>query len=282
MIAQLQQSKYKSPYHSMKCIRKNEYFRQKVKELHSKLLQAKNMVPNHNLYYGLLAESILRNFLREVLPMRVGICQGFIEQNGKLSQQCDIIIYDQLNYASTYSYGEIQVIPNVSVIAVVEVKVSVTLEAFQSTLDAFKELAQMKIPNKYLFIYAGPTIKTLEKYFYPKRTDSNKLCVGVPLYDHSDEAMLPKAILNLKRDYYLMKDLVPDVDMIGYMAYTSIDIGGDKIACLQSFMENIMELIIPTNEINKPPYLNSGTSESEGEDELSEMKAFDGFGLIRL
>lgn len=266
----------------MKRIRYNEYFRQKVKELYSKLLQAKNMVPNHNLYYGLFAESILRDFLRDVLPMRVGVCQGFIEQNGKLSQQCDIIIYDQLNYAPIYSYGEIQVIPSDSVIAVVEVKVSITYESFQSTLVAFERLAQMGIMNNYMFIYEGPTVKTLEKYFYPKITNSDKVCIGESLYDYGDEERLPKAILNLKRNYYLKQDLVPDVNMMGYVAYTSTDIGGDIVACLQSFIGNIIGLVIPTTENNEPPVLCLNETVDEDEDGLKDLTVLGGFGLFKL
>lgn len=263
-------------------IRHNEYFRQKVIELYSKLQQAKNMVPNHNLYYGLLAESILRVFLRDVLPMRIGVCQGFIEQKGKLSQQCDIIIYDQLNYAPIYSYGEIQVIPSDSVIAVVEVKVSITSESFQSTLVAFERLAQMGIMNKYMFIYEGPAIKTLEKYFYPQRTDSDKVYVGEPLYDHSDKERLPKAILNLKRNYYLKQDLVPDVDMMGYMAYKSVDKGGN-IACLQSFIESILSLILPLKEKdNTPPAIESSKEDDDNDDALNGMEVINGFGLYRI
>lgn len=266
----------------MKHIRHNEYFRQKVKELHYRLLQAKNMVPNHNLYYGLLAESILRDFLRDVLPMRVGVCQGFIEQDGQVSQQCDIIIYDQLNYASIYSYGEIQVIPSDSVIAVVEVKVSVNANSFYNTMEAFKSLAQMGIMNKYIFIYDGPTVKTLEKYFYPKGTGDDEVYDGEPLYDHSDKERLPIAILNLKRDYYLKQDLVPDFDMMGYMAYKSVDMGGGNLSCLQSFIESILSLIVPLKEIdNTPPVIEYAREEDDNDDVLKDMEVIDGFGLYR-
>ena len=51
----------------MKKYRRNIYFRQKVVELHSLLMQAKSIVYNNYLYYGLIAEDILRSFLVDVL-----------------------------------------------------------------------------------------------------------------------------------------------------------------------------------------------------------------------
>lgn len=252
-------------------------------ELHSQLMQAKSIVCQNNLYYGLIAEDILRTFLRDIVPNRYGVCQGFVEDNGNLSRQCDIILFDQTDYAPTYSFGEIKIIPSVAVTAVVEVKTSIDAETFHNTLIAFEELAKMGVSNKYLFLYDGPKINTMEKYFYPAKGDNTGVCVGEPIYDHGDEYMLPSAILNLKRDYYLQQDLVPEVDMMGYMAYKSVDKGGVCIACLQSFIERIVSLTSPSVEEKiLPPILFATNEENDNEDDLDDMEVIGGFGLFNL
>ena len=267
----------------MKRLRRNIYFRHKVQELHSLLMQAKSIVCQNNLYYGLIAEEILRTFLKDVLPKRYGVCQGFVEYNSNLSRQCDIIIFDQTDYAPTYSFGKIKIIPSEAVTAIIEVKTSIDKETFHNTLIAFEELAKMRVHQKYLFLYDGPTITTIEKYFYPLKGDSTDVCVDEPIYDHGDEYMLPSAIMNLKRDYYLQQDLVPEVDMMGYMAYKSVDKGGVCIACLQSFIERIVSLTSPSVEDKiLPPILFATNEENDNEDDLDDMEVIGGFGLFRL
>ena len=252
-------------------------------ELRSLLMQAKSIVCQNNLYYGLIAEDILRTFLRDILPNRYGVCQGFVENNGNLSRQCDIIIFDQTDFAPTYSFGEIKIIPSIAVTAIIEVKTSIGAESFHNTLIASKELAKMGVSNKYLFLYDGPTINTIEKYFYPAKGGNNSVYIGEPIYDHGDEYMLPTAILNFKRDYYLQQDLVPDVDKMGYMAYESVDKGGVRIACLQFFIERIISLTSPpVEDKNLPPILITTNEENDNEDDLDDMKVIGGFGLFNL
>ena len=95
--------------------------------------------------------------------------------------------------------------------------------------------------------------------------------------------MLPTAILNFKRDYYLQQDLVPDVDKMGYMAYESVDKGGVRIACLQSFIERIISLTSPpVEDKNLPPILITTNEENDNEDDLDDMKVIGGFGLFNL
>lgn len=267
----------------MKSYRRNVYFRQKVVELHSLLMQAKNIVYNNNLYYGLIAEDILRKFLVDIVPKRYDVCQGFVEYNGKLSGQCDIIIYDQIDFSPVYSFGSIKIVPSAAVKAVIEIKTRIDARMFQNTLTAFETLAKMRVANKFLFVYDGPTIKTIEGYFYPKDGNVEDYYVGEPRYDHWDKYALPSAILNLQRDYYLKQDLVPDVDMMGYMAYKSIDKGGIQIACLQSFIEDILySLTFIIEEESTPPLLKETVLEVDSDDSLNDMIVIGGFGLYSL
>lgn len=267
----------------MKKYRRNIYFRQKVVELHSLLMQAKSIVYNNYLYYGLIAEDILRSFLVDVLPKRFDICQGFVEFDSKLSRQCDIIIYDQIEFSPLYSFGSIKIVPSAAVKAVIEVKTRIDKGAFQNTLIAFETLAKMGVANKFLFAYDGPTIKTIENFFYKKDDAAEGYQIESSRYDHGDEYMLPSAILNLQRDYYLKQDLVPGVDMMGYMAYKSIDKGGAQITCLQLFIENILSLVTSTIEKDSiPPLIDKATEEVNSEDTLNDIAVIGGFGLYKL
>lgn len=267
----------------MKKYRRNIYFRQKVVELHSLLMQAKSIVYNNYLYYGLIAEDILRSFLVDVLPKRFDICQGFVGFDSKLSGQCDIIIYDQIEFSPLYSFGSIKIVPSKAVKAVIEVKTMIDTKAFKNTLIAFETLAKMGVANKFLFVYDGPTIKTIENYFYPEIGAAEGNQVGESRYDSGDEYMLPSAILNLQRDYYLKQDLVPGVDMMGYMAYKSIDKGGAQITCLQLFIENILSLVTSTIEKDSiPPLIDKAAEEVNSEDTLNDIAVIGGFGLYKL
>ena len=89
-----------------KGIRRNEFFRLKAKELINALDQAHAFIKEHNPSRGLIAESVLRDFLRSTLPEIAKVSQGFVERNGILSHQCDIILYDRIHYAPLCSYGK--------------------------------------------------------------------------------------------------------------------------------------------------------------------------------
>lgn len=262
-----------SPTHS------DSYFRWKVQELYSLLMQARSIVSNNKLYLGLFAENILRTFLSDTLPKRFGVCQGFVENNGNLSQQCDIIIYDQHNYAPKYSFGEIMIVPSVAVHSVIEVKTNISSKTFQDTLSAFRTLNQLHVNDMYLFLYDGPCIRTIHNYFFPKR-NSNKfdsIHIGEPLYDNGDEYRLPTAILNLKRNYYLKQDFTPD-GMFGYLAYESESKDGKPIACLQVFVQSILHLLYPSSEDDKEfPVFENNISEQKN----VELKQIEGFTLFR-
>ena len=138
----------------MKQIEHNQLYRKRLLELQNQLEQARCMIPNHMPSFGFVAEAILRNFLKTVLPQKVTIGQGFVEYDGELSNQCDIILYDAINYAPLYSFGEIVIVPQESVFAVIEVKTSINAKRFGETLFAFERLEQMRVRKKYLFLYS--------------------------------------------------------------------------------------------------------------------------------
>lgn len=147
-------------------IRRNEFYRLKAKELKNALDQAHAFIKDHNLSRGLIAESVLRDFLRSTLPEIAKVSQGFIEKKGILSHQCDIIIYDRIHYAPLYSYGEIEIIPSQAVYAVIEVKSNIDARRFGKVLHDFELLRRLRCSEKFLFMYNGCQISTLKDYFY--------------------------------------------------------------------------------------------------------------------
>ena len=96
-----------------------DYFQLVSDELLIRLNQVKKFIKKHNPTIGILTEEILRTFLKNNLPKSISVEQGFIlSQNGEMSKQCDILIYDSHYFAPFYRINDIVVVPADSVIAV--------------------------------------------------------------------------------------------------------------------------------------------------------------------
>ncbi|MGU3394073.1 DUF6602 domain-containing protein [Priestia sp. D51] len=95
---------------------------------------------NHSGEFGIYREELVRNFLRQFIPMNLGITTGFIiDDNSKVSTQCDVIIYEE-NY--TPLDKEAPFIPVETVVAVGEVKSTLTTTGLK---QALKKLAENKM-----------------------------------------------------------------------------------------------------------------------------------------
>ena len=231
----------------------SEYYRLSVEELHNKLLQIRQFVKNHNLTIGLFAEEILRDFLRQTLPQKVNISQGFIMGENTISPQCDIIIYDSYNYAPIFRTSTSVIVQPESVIAVIEVKTSIRGKEFMKVLKDFSIFYQLGIVNKYLFIYNSCNIKTLQSYFYygqNKNKNNNtfdNISYGAESYDYDNYEELPNAIIGLRPSYefYLKKDYVitNNRDMKGYSSLSFKDQTEKQISCLQEFIDDLYEKV---------------------------------------
>ena len=265
-------------------IRKNEFFRLKAKELINALDQAHAFIKEHNLSRGMIAESFLRDFLRSTLPEIAKVSQGFVERNGILSHQCDIILYDRIHYAPLYSYGEIEIIPSDAVFAVIEVKSNIDSKRFGKLLHDFELLYRLGVYQKLLFMYKGCKISTLKNYFYSSYVPKYGREEGEQLYDHDNYDALPDAIVSLSPDYYLGKGHYQDdnSDMKGYLAYTTTDNVDNDIACIQKFIEQLRELINLPQKIESDafPFLQGKVSEKD--DDMKAVAVKNGFGLFEL
>lgn len=116
-------------------------------ELESKVNRLDNIIGrDHWLSVGNYKESLLRNFLRSILPKRFEISTGFIlsknYQNKLLkSKQIDIIIWDSTNYSAIFRDGEFVIIPPEACKAVIEVKGKLTLSGIETTIKSFDYLS---------------------------------------------------------------------------------------------------------------------------------------------
>jgi len=93
-----------------------KYFEYVNFELLNKFCQVKQLIKKHNPTIETLTEEILRAFLKNYLPRRVSIEQGFIlSKDGEMSRQCNILIYDSNLFAPFYRINDIVIVPSESV-----------------------------------------------------------------------------------------------------------------------------------------------------------------------
>jgi len=91
---------------------------------------------------GHIAEVTVRALLRDVLPARFGVGTGFVftgEQplDEHQTNPLDVLIYDALNYSPVFTEGDYVVIPIHALLAVIEVKTTLTSQKYQ---EAVKQL----------------------------------------------------------------------------------------------------------------------------------------------
>ena len=230
----------------------NEFFRLKAEELLNRLKQVKTIVSKHNLTIGQIAEGILRAFLKEVCPNKVQVAQGFIYKDNNISTQCDIIIYDNLNYSPLFTWDDLIVIDSNAVLAVIEVKVSIREKDFNKTISDFELLGSMGVCNKFLFIYNAPLLKTLKTYFFPSIGCDSPIFSTNSKYDHDSYEKLPDAIVGLNKAYYLQKGYADvERDMLGYNSFIWVDEENKEISCLEEFVSAILNIVAEYSNIPK-------------------------------
>lgn len=121
-----------------------EYCRSITREFESRLNRIRTYVPDHNLTSGTANETLLRDFLSGLAPGRYRVGQGFIcdpTRPNCVSRQCDIIVYDQVDYPLVHAEGDVKVVWPDAVRMIVEVKT--TLDK-RSLYDAIRNIEAAK------------------------------------------------------------------------------------------------------------------------------------------
>lgn len=221
-------------------------YRQQAKVFLRRMTEAKLFFDKHKPSIGFVGEYLLRKSLYSLMPQSYGICQGFVTYRGEISRQCDIIIYRKGKKSIHKTYGELKIVNSENVVAVIEVKSSITKETYLSTLKAFEQLNALRVTNCFLFVYGQITRKKLSNWLFSYKhpnTGTEQYCVTDSyLYDWSDMEWLPNSVLALESNKYFKIDHITldNSDWVGYTALNIKDSNNAHISCLQEFFSAIV------------------------------------------
>lgn len=212
----------------------DDYFRLVSNELLLKLNQIKTFVKKHNQTIGVLTEEVLRLFLKTYLPKGLSVEQGFImSENGELSKQCDILIYDSIRFAPFYRVNDVVIVPVEAVVIVIEVKTTINKAIFNNAIRYFKNIKSLSNCKfyTYLFIYNSCEISKLKVFFDTYHHEGE-----YQLFDHDTFESLPDEITGINHSFHLQKDsVVIDRDMMGYSSFFYENEKGADISALEIF-----------------------------------------------
>ena len=98
---------------------------------------------------GSSRENILSKHLSNLLPERFGFGRGEIRSsNGKISPECDLILYDKLNCPVIYGDSETQIFPIESVYAIIEAKSTIRTKQLTKFVDTLASLRNYSEYNR--------------------------------------------------------------------------------------------------------------------------------------
>ncbi|MDL2141663.1 hypothetical protein QQY79_03955 [Flavobacterium tructae] len=93
----------------------------------------------HSVTKGNYREEIFRGILKKYLPKKYEVATGFIEG---CKRQCDILIYDSQNFSPLFREGDLVVLPEKAVRAVIEVKSTLDTNQLQDAMELLFEVAR--------------------------------------------------------------------------------------------------------------------------------------------
>lgn len=108
-----------------------------AKDIRGRLEQIR-IAATHAGLKGTAAEEILAEFLRERLPASLGVTTGqVVDRDGNLSKQVDVVIYDATRTPTLFTSpaGSWNVVPAEGVVAVIEVKMHLTVSDIPGVLS---------------------------------------------------------------------------------------------------------------------------------------------------
>lgn len=229
-------------------------YRQQAKKLLKGRDLAKTLFSNHKPSIGYVGEYYLREAIKCLLTNNYNICQGFVQnknmlKTNNLSKQCDVIIYRKDKDAVIYTVGDLKIINSKFVVAVIEVKSSISQKTFINTLESFEKLNQLGVQYKFLFIYGtlsrNSLLNWLVQYKLPSKNDNVFNIMETNVYDWDDKEWLPNSILSLEshRIYFLTPYQNYNDDWVGYVSYGIKDKNNKDISCLQEFLANVIQIL---------------------------------------
>lgn len=120
-----------------------QYLNSIKEEFFTKINRVKQFV-KHAPSIGFGNEEVLRNFLKTHLPERFAVGTGFVYlNNNAVSRQCDLLIYDQVNYAPFFKEGDFVIVHPEAVAAVIEMKTTLTKKEAHDSIDKIKSVKEV-------------------------------------------------------------------------------------------------------------------------------------------
>lgn len=148
-----------------------QYFRHRQEIMLSQKKMFTSLVDKKQNYTkGILCEEVVRVALREFLPSKIAVAQGFVD-TGKEGEtkQCDILIYDRSQYAPLLEVNDLVILPVDAVLTVIEVKSKLDKRRVESALENVLavdtlELLRVARARKYIVAFDSPKLETIAKY----------------------------------------------------------------------------------------------------------------------
>jgi hypothetical protein len=115
----------------------SSYYRSIAEELRIKSKQI-GLLVSHGPTVGNFREILLRDLIRKFLPEKFRIATGFIQG---FSNQIDILIFDAHNYGPLFQEGDLVVVRQEAVRAVIEVKTTLTTRTLTESLELLHKIS---------------------------------------------------------------------------------------------------------------------------------------------
>ena len=179
-----------------------EYFADVAKQMSHKSTQIRRDFAQHRLSAGENREDLVKQFLVDHLPKKLGIDTGFVvSPNGLLSNQADLVIVDKQNNAPLYPDYRNKMWPVESVYSLIEIKTNLVPEALDDAIAKGRKFKPMprefcqvgwsqRIVNSLFVIWAfhsaGP--KTFKENLAQKLS-------GVPISEQPDLVVVPNVLV---------------------------------------------------------------------------------------
>ena len=115
-----------------------------IKEEFFTKIERVKLFTNHAPSIGFGNEEVLRNFLKTHIPERFAVGTGFVYlDNNNVSKQCDLLIYDQVNYAPFFKEGDFVIIHPEAVAAVIEVKTTLSKRELYDSIENIRSVKEV-------------------------------------------------------------------------------------------------------------------------------------------
>ncbi|HEY4196085.1 MAG TPA: DUF6602 domain-containing protein [Mucilaginibacter sp.] len=111
-----------------------------------------SLLVSHGQTVGNYREVILRDLIKQHLPAKFAVATGFVQG---FARQLDIIIYDCQNYAPAFKEGDLVVVKQEAVRAIIEVKTTLTSRTLFEALEMFHHISLPGFRTTALPIFKG-------------------------------------------------------------------------------------------------------------------------------